>query len=237
MLDVPIVAFLVEHPTVGPFLIDTGLHSSIAEQGAAGNFGRLGALGYKGLQMEPEQAVRGQLNDRGVSPDEIGLIVMTHLHADHASAIAEFPGAAVTVAKREWDNVGGSFDGYSVGQLDASVDYRLIDLDAEGIRHDSFERTVDLFGDGSVRVVDTPGHSPGHLSLILRLRGGEALLTGDAVFTVSALRGEAEPWRIQDRSRYRNSLSQLQGYVAGHPATLVIPGHDMEAWEALRQVY
>jgi glyoxylase-like metal-dependent hydrolase (beta-lactamase superfamily II) len=131
LLDVPIVAFLIEHPGAGAFLLDTGLHSSIALRGARESCGRLGALGYKDLRMSPAQAIRSQLHERGIPP-AIKTIVMTHLHADHASALAELPGATVIVAKREWDNLGGALDGYSRRQLDADVDYRLLDLDADG---------------------------------------------------------------------------------------------------------
>jgi N-acyl homoserine lactone hydrolase len=236
-LDIPVVAFLIEHPTAGPFLIDTGLHPTIADGGLAKNFGRLAALGFSRMRMKPEQAVRAQLEQRGIVPEAIRLIVMTHLHVDHASALNQFPGATVVLSKREWENAGGAFDGYNPAQLDAEVEYRLLDFDVEGIPHAGFERTVDLFGDNSVRAAYTPGHSLGHLSLILQLASGQALLTGDAIFTMSALRGEAEPWRIQDRRRYRDSLSQLQSYAIDHPSALIIPGHDMEAWKALQPVY
>jgi len=187
--------------------------------------------------MKPEQAVRAQLEQRGIPPETIRLIVMTHLHVDHASALNQFPGATVVLSKHEWENTGGALDGYNPAQLDAEVEYRLLDFDAEGIPHAGFQRTIDLFGEGSVRAANTPGHSPGHLSLILQLASGQALLTGDAIFTMSALRGETEPWRIHDRRRYRDSLSQLRRYATDHPSALIIPGHDMEAWKALQPVY
>ncbi len=113
----------------------------------------------------------------------------------------------------------------------------LLDFDADGIPHAGFERTIDLFGDGSVRAADTHGHSPGHLSLILQLTDGQALLAGDAIFTTSALRGEAEPWRIKDRPCYRHSLSQLRRFATDHPTALIVLGHDMQSWKALRPVY
>ncbi len=88
-----------------------------------------------------------------------------------------------------------------------------------------------------MRLLDTPGHSPGDLSLLLRLASGQALLTGDAIFTLAELQDEAEPWRVADRPRYRDSLVQLRRFVAAHPEALVIPGHDMRAWRALEPRY
>jgi N-acyl homoserine lactone hydrolase len=181
LLDIPVVAFLIEHPTAGPFLIDTGLHPTIADGGLAKSFGRLAALGFSHMRMKPEQAVRAQLEQRGIVPEAIRLIVMTHLHVDHASALSQFPGVTVVLSKHEWENTGGALDGYNPAQLDAEVEYRLLDFDTAGIPHASFERTIDLFGDNSVRAAYTPGHSPGHLLLILKLSSGQALLTGDAI--------------------------------------------------------
>lgn len=236
LLDVPIVAFLVEHPTAGPFLIDTGLHPTVAEGDLTKNFGRIAALGFKNLEMAPEQAVRAQLQARGIAPDTIKLIVMTHLHVDHASALDQFPGATVALGKRELERIGGALDGYNQAQLDAPVEYRTLDFDTDPTPHAGFEQTLDLFGDGSVTAAQTPGHSPGHLSLILRLANNrEALITGDAIFTLDALYGTAEPWRIHDRARYHHSLTQLRRYAAEHPDALIVPGHDMRTWQAYSQ--
>lgn len=237
LLDIPIVAFLIEHPTAGLLLMDTGLHPSIADGGLAKNFGRVAALGFRHMSMQPEQAVRVQLEEIGIAPQAIRLIVMTHLHVDHASALSQFPGATVVLSRREWENTGRALDGYNRAQLDADVEYQLLDFDRDAISHAGFERTIDLLGDGSVRAAHTPGHSPGHLSLILRLAGRTAILTGDAAFTLSALRGQTEPWRVRDRRDYRHSVAQLRRYTTEHRDALIIPGHDMQAWEPLQPEY
>ena len=75
----PIPAFLVEHPTAGPFLVDAGLHEQVAtDVGAA--LGRMAKLAFI-IDMQPEEAVPHQLRERGIDPDAIELIVMTHLHS------------------------------------------------------------------------------------------------------------------------------------------------------------
>ena len=111
--EVPVVAFLVEHPSAGPLLVDTGLHPSVAvEPGQA--MGRLGGLIFKDVRMEPEQTVPAQLRARGIEPGEVTNIVMTHLHSDHASGIAEFPDARFVVSSQEWAAAsrGRQIDGY-----------------------------------------------------------------------------------------------------------------------------
>src|SRR3954465_918863 len=83
-LEIPIVSFLVEHPGAGPVLIDTGLHPSCAID-LKQNFGRVGALAFPGLEMDAEGTARDKLIARGIEPRDIKLVVMTHLHVDHAS--------------------------------------------------------------------------------------------------------------------------------------------------------
>src|SRR3954451_15793512 len=81
-VEVPYVSFLVEHPGAGPILIDTGLHPSVAVDPAS-NFDRI----WKQLltfRFSPEQAVREQLLERGIGHHDVGVVVMTHLHYDHA---------------------------------------------------------------------------------------------------------------------------------------------------------
>jgi N-acyl homoserine lactone hydrolase len=177
LMRIPIVAFLVEHPGVGSFLIDTGFHGVIAEGSPRErnrNLGPIGRLMGRSIVMRADQTVAAQLRGRGIAPGDIRLIVMTHLHFDHASALADFPGATVIVAKLEWKAAqarGSTLLGYPTAQLDPRLTYRTVDMGAPATRaHGPFERTLDLFGDGSLTLLDTPGHSAGHLSIIARLR-------------------------------------------------------------------
>jgi Metallo-beta-lactamase superfamily len=81
---VPCPAFLIRHPGAGPVLVDTGLHPSVAAKPAA-NLGRTVAA-FARPRLDPEESLPAQLRARGIDPREVGLVVMTHLHVDHASA-------------------------------------------------------------------------------------------------------------------------------------------------------
>lgn len=243
-IDVPIVAFALEHPTAGLVLVDTGFDHSIAQGPAderSRNLGPLGRLMARGVVMRPEQTVAAQLRAAGADPAEVRLVVMTHLHFDHASALRDFPAATVLVSGPEWSAAwarGSSLHGYSTAQLDRRPQYRTIDFSADPARaRGPFERTLDVFGDGSLTLAATPGHSAGHLSPILRLGGREALITGDAAYTLATLREGRRPWRSEDPKAFEHSLSQLQAYDREHPEALVIVGHDMAAWGQLAELY
>jgi len=238
-MNFPIVAFLVEHPGVGAVLVDTGFHAGVAAK-PADAFGRAGGLLFKDLEMEAEQAVPGQLRARGMDPRDVRVVVMTHLHSDHASGIAQFPDATFLVSDKEWDaaSSGNQLGGYFPRQFDHAFDWRLLDFDGDDAdSFASFGRSFDLFGDGSVRLVSTPGHTRGHLSVVLRLKDREALIAGDAIYTMRTLRDSALPSRMEDEHLFRRSLREIQLYAKETPDAVIIPGHDLERWNELEPAY
>jgi N-acyl homoserine lactone hydrolase len=236
---VPVPAFLVEHPGAGPLLIDTGLHPSIAIDPKQ-SFGRLGAA-VNGFRMEHDQGIAFQLRAHGVQPADVPLVVMTHLHWDHASGVSEFPDATFVVDRREWEAATqprGITRGYVTSQFDYPFDWRSVDYEGPGI--DSFATfggAVDLFGDGSVRLLSTPGHTLGHQSVLLRLRGREALVCGDAAYTRRTIDGDAQPLLTADEHLFRRSLKEIGRFVERTPGLVVIPGHDRDEWPKLESVY
>jgi N-acyl homoserine lactone hydrolase len=236
LVPVPVVAFLVEHPSAGPVLIDTGFGRAVVESPLRG-VGPVNALLFRGgLEMRAEQTVAAQLAEMGRDPR---LIVMTHLHFDHAGGLPDFPGATVLVSEREWaaaHRKTAPLAGYVRSHLDDRLDYRLLDFGA-GRARAGFERTLDVFGDGSIVLAYTPGHSAGHLSVVLRLREREALVAGDAIYTLATLREGRRPFRTVDDAAFEDSLRQLEAYDRSHPDAIVIPGHDMEAWRQLEPRY
>jgi glyoxylase-like metal-dependent hydrolase (beta-lactamase superfamily II) len=238
-IPAPIPAFLVEHPTAGPILIDTGLHPSVAVDKKQ-NVGRMLAMTVaRPWEMEPDQAVPDQLRKLGIEPAEVRLIVMTHLHLDHASGMVQFPGATFVFSKQEWEKANeprAVTDGYVHKHFDHAFDYRLLDFDDPDVgSFAGFGRSFDLLGDGSIRVAFTPGHTMGHMSVILRGGEREVLVTGDAAYTRHALDTGHKPWLMQDEHLFARSLREVQRYIERTPSAVVVPGHDMDAFEEARR--
>ena len=238
-MEVPVVAFLVEHPAAGALLVDTGFHQSIAVA-PHDAFGRLAGRVIKDVRMEPGQAVPDQLRVLGIQPADVKVVVMTHLHSDHASGIAEFPKSTFVVSSAEWEAAGsgGRLQGYWPRQFDHAFEWATLDFESpDSGSFATFGRAFDLFGDGSVRLVFTPGHTAGHLSVVLRLRDRSVLLTGDAAYTRRTLDESRLPYRMEDEHRFRRSLKEIQLYTRENPNALVICGHDFEQWRELEAVY
>jgi len=238
---VPIPAFLIRHPKAGPILVDTGLHPSLASDPQK-NLGRFGTWISK-PQVEPGSDVSSQLRDRRVEPSSVRLVLMTHLHFDHASGIAEFPEATFIVSSDEWlaatKGLLPILKGYRRQQYDYVFDFRTVDFDGDEVSsYSSFGRTIDLFGDGSIRLANTPGHSAGHMSVIVRLKDRDLVIGGDALFTTDQLEPRADlPGRMFDAHRYRRTLQEIRLFHSQYPDAVITPGHDAAFYENAPEKY
>jgi glyoxylase-like metal-dependent hydrolase (beta-lactamase superfamily II) len=144
------------------------------------------------------------------------------------------------VSAIEWRaaSSGGTLQGYRPRQFDHAFDWRTVDYEQPGVdSFASFGRSVDLLGDGSIRLVFTPGHTHGHQSVVLRLHGRELLLTGDAAYRRQAVDDDELPIFLADEHRYRRSLAEIRRYVEQTPDAVVICGHDPDGWPELAEVY
>jgi N-acyl homoserine lactone hydrolase len=238
---VPVPAFLIRHPSVGPILVDTGLHPSIASGGSE-NFGGL-ANRFGRPSLKPGEDVPSQLRAKGVEPRAVPVVVMTHLHLDHSSAISEFPDSTFVVSAAEWQDAAHgskpSLNGYRRAHFDLAFEYRTVDFDGEAIgSYASFGRTFDLLGDGSVRLAFTPGHSAGHCSVICRLIDDDFVIGGDAVYMQGQLDG-SEPLapRPFDAHNLRRSVQELRLFHSQFPDAVITPGHDPDFYSRIAPRY
>jgi N-acyl homoserine lactone hydrolase len=236
---IPVPAFLVRHPSAGAILVDTGLHPSVASDGRQ-NFGSLGNR-FGRPTLAAREDVPSQLRARGLDPGEVAVVVMTHLHMDHASAISEFPRSTIVVSEAEWRAAasGRVGDGYRRSHYDYAFDYRTVDFDRASVgSYASFARTFDLFGDGSVRLAFTPGHSAGHISVICRLAQRDFAIGGDAIYLSAQLDGSvAPPPRPQDAHNWRRSVQELRLFRSQFPEATITPGHDPEFYSRIERRY
>ncbi|HVO54781.1 MAG TPA: N-acyl homoserine lactonase family protein [Solirubrobacterales bacterium] len=238
---IPVPAFLIRHPSAGAILVDTGLHPSIASDGRE-NFGGLANRVGKPT-LEPGEDVPAQLRAKGLSAGEVPVVVMTHLHTDHASAISEFPQSTFVLSATEWEAATNgpkpTLNGYRRAHYDYAFEYRTVDFDRGGIdSYASFGRSFDLFGDGSVRLAYTPGHSAGHISVVCRLAEVDFLIGGDATYMAGQLDGGlAPPPRPFDAHNFRRSLQELRLFRSQFPDAVITPGHDPDFYPRLQPRY
>jgi N-acyl homoserine lactone hydrolase len=229
------LAYAVRHSEAGTILIDTGLHPD-ASQSVRKDYGAAMALFFRGIRPA-RRPYAEMLRERGIEPDAVERVIMTHLHVDHTSAMRLLPSARFVCTRDEWEAATGSratAQGYVARHLPPESRMDLLDFERSGERLGPFASTIDLLGDGSIRLISTPGHTRGHLSVLLNVADGRTVLVvGDAVYTLRNLEEERAPLLVNDKPAYFRSLRELKAYAAQEPEAILVPTHDPDAWRAL----
>jgi N-acyl homoserine lactone hydrolase len=157
--------YLVAHPR-GTLLWDVGIIPD--DQIKPGGVEVTAANGINAAQ----KTLRSQLGDIGYSSRDITYLAVSHGHADHVANANEYAGSTVLIQKAEWESMFSS----SAQQQPMFATYGAL----EGSKTIKLEGDHDVFGDGTVVLKSTPGHTPGHQSLFVKLaRTGPVMLTGD----------------------------------------------------------
>src|SRR5256714_12213821 len=209
----PIPAYLIE-AAAERILVDTGLHPGAAADPAR-HYGTSGALGL--FDLELEQSIGDQLDLTTITR-----VVLTHLHFDHAGALALLPSSVpIVVQRREWHA------GHDAAAVERNF-YLPADYATAGGRITLVDGDHDLLGDGSVRLLLTPGHTPGHQSI----RVGERLVIGgDVTHYASGLDDHRFPvfgddFAVQGASADRLRALRDAGATVrpGHDPAVLVPG-------------
>ncbi|WP_454813521.1 AttM family quorum-quenching N-acyl homoserine lactonase [Labrys neptuniae] len=226
--EIPVPWFLVMHPK-GAVLIDGGLAAEgLADPGAYWG----GSVEVFRPVMTSEQGCLAQLQALGVQPGNIRFVLLSHLHSDHSGAVGRFPNATHIVQRREYE--------YAFApDWFAAAAYVRRDFDRPGLAWQFLEGEAtddfDLYGDGSIRILFTPGHSPGHQSVLVNLpNSGPFLLAIDAAYTWDHWNEKALPGLMYSASDVARSVRKLR-FLADRVGATVVPGHDPEAWTGFRQ--
>jgi glyoxylase-like metal-dependent hydrolase (beta-lactamase superfamily II) len=229
------VAVLVRHGQ-DTFLFDGGLGRKVAQQYAAD----MPWWARPGFQYEqPVMPARDQLDAAGVP---VPRIILSHSHWDHASALVDFPQAEVWVTREEraFDQGEGlGFPGAFPSQIgDPGIRWHVYALDGGPVA--GFDRSLDLYGDGSAVLLPLPGHTPGAVGLLLTVSSGKQyLFCGDTVWSAEALR-EAKPKSFlasliadHDRAGTRRAIRRLRELMRQRPNLVVVPAHDAALQDTL----
>jgi N-acyl homoserine lactone hydrolase len=238
MVRSPCLAYVLRHPAAGVILIDTGFHPDAGDNPRR-HFGLRMALLFRHFKPA-EMSYEEQLAALGVERSEVELVLMTHLHFDHTSGMSLLPNASFACTHAEWTEANGrgaASRGYVSAHLPAQSRMEFIEFEQAGEPHGAFTKTIDLLDDGSIRLISTPGHTPGHMSVLVRVSGGQqVLVVGDAAYTLRSIREEILPLLTRNDSIYLRSLHQLKAFSEQEPGATLVPSHDPTAWHALRDL-
>ncbi len=221
--DIPVPWFLIKHPK-GNVVIDGGN----AVEAAIDKRAHWGAVvdAYDPLMLPSENCV-DQARSVGVEPGDVRYVLQSHLHLDHSGAIGRFPKATYFVQRAEYEYAHAP-DWFSKGAyIRADIDHPGVDWKFLG---GEYTDHYDLFGDGTIRMIFTPGHSPGHQSFLVNLPNtGPVLLTIDAAYTIDHWNDRALPGLVCSSVDAARSVAKLRK-IAADTGAMVVTGHDPEGW-------
>jgi glyoxylase-like metal-dependent hydrolase (beta-lactamase superfamily II) len=170
--------------------------------------------------MAPKVSLVDQLAQLKLKPEQIKYVGVSHYHGDHTGQAASFPQSTLLIGKRDWDAVSSAKPG---GPINPAPFTHWI---SGGGKVEPVPGDKDVFGDGSVIMLNTPGHTPGHHSLLVKLHDmGPVLLSGDVVHFHENYDGDGVPSFNTDRAESLASIDRFKKIAANLKATVIIQ-HD-----------
>jgi N-acyl homoserine lactone hydrolase len=204
--------YLIKHAQ-GWFLWDTGIPDAVAAMPNG-----LAPADPKAVHWRRPKTLAAQLDQLGIKPSDIKAMAVSHTHPDHIGNVEMFPTAMLYVQKAEYEWPGAN------NQPRFKPEHPVTKL--EGGR--------DVFGDGSVTILSTPGHTPGHQSLLVKLaKTGAVVLSGDAAHFKDNWDNRRVPALNSDKGQTLASMQKISDTLTKENAQLWI-NHDKAQRDGLK---
>jgi len=225
-VTIPVSMWVIDHPK-GVVVFDTGNNVAITENCKA--YWAAGLCDFLKPSQKRADTIDMQLKKLGYSADQVKVVVTSHSHLDHAGNLKMFPNAIHVFQKAElyqgwWPE---QFQGrggkgpFVLADLEGTRDYNFMELEGD----------YDLFGDGSVMILSTPGHTLGHQSMKVTTKAGNSyLITQDAVWMQENLDGYPAGLNFSVQA-YTNSVNRLK-YMRDLQQIPLFMAHDQDQYAA-----
>jgi glyoxylase-like metal-dependent hydrolase (beta-lactamase superfamily II) len=239
---VPVYVYLISHPTEGHILFDTGLSPDCSHGDYMPCWSPLRYMGR--YECREEEAIVKQLSGAGV--DQVDKVVISHLHHDHAGGLAQFGGdgkVPVYLSKEHWKAFGANWLWSTIeGALPQHWPKNFIPSfleakvgDAEGPDIKPFERSYPLTKDGKVVAVDTPGHTAGHISILVFAEDVIYFLLGDATYHQDLVDREETDGVNDDPRTAVETVRKIKEFCRRKGNVVLLPAHDPGAPKRLEE--
>lgn len=221
IIEAPILAYLIETRN-GRILYDVGCdYNKINDPEQKARFYDNEEFEFGPPTMDEEQRLPNRLAELGLKPLDVDVVFCGHLHFDHAGGLCEMCHAEIHTHRREWQAANEPADGaYFADDFAGNYNWKL------------FDEEYDLAP--GVRAVETPGHTAGHMSMLIELpKGAPILLAGDAADLQENIREEIAPglcWQEQEEMALA-SIRKLKS-LADETGAELWPNHDIEFFRA-----
>lgn len=225
-IDIPVPMYIIDHPE-GLVVFDTGMNIAVVPDNGAEYWGPV--AGAFTPTMSRDQAIDRQLQRIGKSVDDVKYVVHSHLHLDHVGNISMFPNATHVIRKAELQNAWWperfQRAAYVMSDFESTRSLNILEL----------TRDLDLFGDGSIELIDTKGHTKGHQSMVVRLpNSGTMILASDAAYMAENLQGTVPGivWNVEAAMDAIERMKLIRDIEGGQ----IILSHSMEMYNSLKHL-
>jgi glyoxylase-like metal-dependent hydrolase (beta-lactamase superfamily II) len=231
---------LLRHPVQSWLLWDTGYAMRLLDATATLPFSLYRRI--TPLCLRPELAVSAQLARFGLTPADIGRVLLSHFHADHLAGLRDFPQAELITSRAAYAAVATRRGlaalrrGFIPALLPADFASRLTLLSTfKDAPLPGLGPTHDLFGDGSLRLVALPGHARGQIGLLAETSSGPRLFAADSCWLSRSVRERRPPHRltdllVDDARAVRSTIERLSLFLHACPEVVLVPSHCPEAY-------
>ena len=223
-ITVPVPMMIIQHPKHGVIVFDTGVNVATAD-GKCAEYWGAGLCSAFNAKQTRDEVIDRQLEKLGFKSADVKYVILSHLHLDHAGNLKTFPKAKIVVQKEElraaWWPEKFQRAAYVLKDYDTTRDFDFLQLSGD----------FDLFGDGSIVILDTKGHTQGHQSIIVNLpKSGPIIVSADAIYMAENERGVIPgiTWNTNESMRSIDRLKQLRD---SRGATLWY-SHDPEQYDS-----
>lgn len=224
----PINTYLIQHPD-GPILFDTGESPHASEKGGLPWWHPFFQLDVD-IDVPSGEAIGALLTQHGLSPKDLQAVVVSHLHHDHGDGLADLADARVLVGAEHWDYYRRRFratiEGAAPQYWPEGFQPELLQLTGPALG--PWEKTYPITEDGRVVGVPTPGHVPGHLSVVVFGDEATYLLGGDVTYDQELLDQEETDGVNSEPHLAVEQLRKIKTFAAERPVVL-LPAHDPNA--------
>ncbi len=224
-ITIPVSMWIIDHPK-GLVVFDTGNNVAVTQD--CKTYWQPGLCDFLKPSQKREDTIDMQLKKLGYSVEKVKVVITSHTHLDHAGNMEMFPNAIHAIQKKEL------YQGWFPEKFQGRSGGAFVMADIDGTREFNFlelEGDYDLFGDGSVLILSTPGHTLGHQSVKIKLAsGGTIIMSQDAIWMQENLDGYPAGlnYSVQDYTKSVNRLKMMRDIEGAQ----LFMAHDQDQYAA-----
>jgi N-acyl homoserine lactone hydrolase len=226
----PIWVLIIEHPE-GVFVIDTGENADVNNPGyfrSSGVFANWFDTTQFKFQVEQAEEIGPQLDQLQIPIEKIKAVVLTHLHLDHIDGLKYFPSTRIIVNRKEWERPFGDLPKLYPSWFAPA----LVDLDEQ---LDRFEHAHYLTAAKDLVLIETPGHTYHHCSVLLKTDGCSIFFAADICYTQEQLVEEKYSGTNASHKMAKDTYQKVR-HLAKNNKLVFIPSHDAGASARLKDL-